>query len=152
MHNQRQAPTQETIMAELKTKPTGQSVAQFIAAQDEQRREDCATLAALMEKATGAPPKMWGAIVGFGDYRYKYASGREGDWFLTGFAPRKGNLTLYVLNGFPGQDELLAKLGKHKTGKGCLYLNRLDDIHLPTLKKLITASVKQAKKTRLSPA
>jgi hypothetical protein len=140
-------------MAELKTKPTGQSVAQFIAAQDEQRQEDCRTVAALMEKATGSKPKLWGSsIVGFGDYHYQYASGREGDWFLTGFAPRKANLTLYVLNGFPGQDELLAKLGKHKLGKGCLYLNRLDDVHLPTLKKLIAASVKQAKQNSLARA
>ncbi len=133
-------------MAELKTKPTGESVSAFIEAVGDKRAEDCSTLVELMEKATGAKPKLWGKIVGFGDVRYKYASGREGDWFVTGFAPRKANLTLYVLNGFPGQDELLEKLGKHTVGKGCLYINKLDDIHLPTLKKLITASVRQAKK------
>src|SRR5687768_10073419 len=132
------ASCQETDMAELKTKQTDQSVKAFIEAQDESRREDCNTLQALMQKATGAAPKMWGSsLVGFGNQRYKYASGREGDWFLTGFSPRKANLTLYVLNGFPGQTELLEKLGKHKVGKGCLYVNKLDDIHLPTLKKLI---------------
>jgi hypothetical protein len=138
-------------MAELKTKKTEASIAQFVDALDEQRREDVQTLLALMQAATGAEPKLWGSsIVGFGDYRYVYASGRQGDWFLTGFAPRKGNLTLYVLNGFPGQDELLEKLGKHKVGKGCLYVNHLDDIHLPTLKKLIAGSVKQAKKLHAS--
>ena len=140
-------------MAEMKTRPTEASVAKFIANVDASRREDCATLLALMQQATGAPPKLWGSsLVGFGDHHYVYESGREGDWFLTGFAPRKANLTLYVLNGFPGQDELLAKLGKHKLGKGCLYLNRLDDVHLPTLKKLIAASVKQAKQNSLARA
>lgn len=135
-------------MAELKTKATDQSVAKFIASAGESRQADCATLLALMQKATGANPKLWGSsLVGFGDYHYVYASGREGDWFLTGFSPRKANLSLYVLNGFPGQAELLEKLGKHKVGKGCLYLNQLADVHLPTLKKLIAGSVKQAKKT-----
>ena len=135
-------------MAEMKTRPTEASVAKFIANEDASRREDCATLLALMQQATGAPPKLWGSsLVGFGDHHYVYESGREGDWFLTGFAPRKANLTLYVLNGFPGQAELLEKLGKHKVGKGCLYINKLGDIHLPTLKKLIAGSVKQAKKT-----
>lgn len=135
-------------MAELKTKATDVSVAQFIASTGDSRAADCSTLLDLMQKATGSAPKLWGSsIVGFGDYRYKYASGREGDWFLTGFSPRKANLTLYVLNGFPGQDELLEKLGKHKVGKGCLYINKLEDVHLPTLKKLIAGSVKQAKKS-----
>ena len=135
-------------MAELKTKATDQSVAKFIASAGESRQADCAMLLALMQKATGAQPKLWGSsLVGFGDYRYVYASGREGDWFLTGFSPRKANLTLYVLNGFPGQAELLERLGKHKVGKGCLYINKLEDVHLPTLKKLIAGSVKQAKKT-----
>ena len=134
-------------MAELKTKPTNESVAKFVSSAGEARQADCSLLLELMEKATGARPKLWGtSIVGFGDSHYTYASGRQGDWFLTGFSPRKANLTLYVLNGFPGQDELLEKLGKHKAGKGCLYINKLEDVHLPTLKKLITASVKQAKK------
>ena len=135
-------------MAELKTKPTDEGVAEFVAGVEEKRQADCATLLALMEQATGAAPKLWGSsIVGFGDHHYVYESGREGDWFLIGFSPRKANLTLYVLNGFPGQEALLEKLGKHKVGKGCLYINKLGDIHLPTLKKLIAGSVKQAKKT-----
>ena len=134
-------------MAELKTKPTDASVAKFVEGVDEKRREDVNTLLTLMRAATGAEPKLWGSnIVGFGDSHYKYASGREGDWFVTAFSPRKANLTLYVLNGFPGQDELLEKLGKHKMGKGCLYINKLEDVHMPTLKKLIAASVKHSKK------
>ena len=134
-------------MAELKTKPTEASVAQFLAGVSEKQRADAQTILGLMQQATGEPPKLWGTIVGFGTHHYVYESGREGDWFLTGFAPRKANLTLYVLNGFPGQDALLEKLGKHKVGKGCLYLNQLDDVHLPTLKKLIAGSVKQARRT-----
>lgn len=135
-------------MAENKTKATHASVAQFLAAVSEKQRADAQTVLELMQTASGEPPKLWGgSIVGFGDHHYVYESGREGDWFLTGFSPRKSSLTLYVLNGFPGQDELLEKLGKHKVGKGCLYINKLEDVHLPTLKKLIAASVKQARKT-----
>jgi uncharacterized protein YdhG (YjbR/CyaY superfamily) len=90
---------------------------------------------------------MWGSsIVGFGDYHYVYKSGREGDWFIIGFSPRKQNLTLYVMGGFPQHAELLTKLGKHKIGKGCLYINHLRDVHLPTLRKLIAESVKHARK------
>ena len=85
---------------------------------------------------------MWGtSIVGFGSYRYKYASGREGEWFLTGFSPRKRNLTLYIMAGFENYDSLLADLGKHKTGKSCLYINKLEDVDIPTLRKLIRQSV-----------
>ena len=135
-------------MAELKTKATDASIAQFLAGVSKKQRADAEAILALMQQATGEPPRLWGSsIVGFGTHHYVYASGREGDWFLTGFAPRKSNLTLYVLNGFPGQDELLEKLGKHKLGKGCLYINKLEDVHLPTLKKLIAGSVKQARKT-----
>ncbi len=134
-------------MAELKTQKTDASVDQFLSSMPENRQADCRTLLELMQKAAGAPPKLWGSsLVGFGDYHYTYASGREGDWFLTGFSPRKANLTLYVLNGFPGQEDLLENLGKHKVGKGCLYINKLEDVHLPTLKKLIAGSVKHAKK------
>ncbi len=134
-------------MAELKTQKTDASVDQFLSSMPENRQGDCRTLLELMQKAAGAPPKLWGSsLVGFGDYHYTYASGREGDWFLTGFSPRKANLTLYVLNGFPGQEDLLENLGKHKVGKGCLYINKLEDVHLPTLKKLIASSVKHAKK------
>ena len=131
-------------MAELKTKPTGASVTNFInALADEQVRQDCRIIVDLMRAATKAEPEMWGsAIVGFGRYHYTYASGREADWMLTGFSPRKQNLTLYIMAGFEHYDELLAKLGKHTCGKACLYIKRLSDIHLPTLKKLVQASVK----------
>jgi hypothetical protein len=135
-------------MAELKTKATGASVTDFLGGiKDEQRRQDCETVLELMRKATKAEPKMWGtAIVGFGDCHYTYASGREGDWFLTGFSPRKQNLTLYVMGGYAKQGELLKQLGKHKLGGGCLYLNKLEDVHMPALKKLITQTVALAKK------
>lgn len=134
-------------MAELKTKPTKQSVADFLKKiPDAQRREDCFTVAKLMEEATGDEPKMWGpSIVGFGTFHYKYDSGREGDWLVIGFSPRKGDLTLYLMMGFEKHGELMKQLGKHRTGKSCLYLKKLSDIHLPTLKKLIKASVKDLK-------
>ena len=100
-----------------------------------------------MTQATGAKPKMWGsAIVGFGSCHLRYASGRELDWFTTGFSPRKQNLTLYIMGGFAQYGLLLEKLGKHSLGKGCLYIKRLDDVHLTTLKKLIQQSVKDAPK------
>ena len=136
-------------MAELKTKVSDASVDDFLnTVQDERVRADCRAIAAMMEKAAGAPPKMWGAnIVGFGSYHYTYASGRTGDWPLIGFAPRKTNITLYIMAGFEQYDALLAKLGKHSTGKSCLYIKRLFDVHLPTLKKLVEASVKHMKKT-----
>ena len=133
-------------MAENKTKPT---VAQFLAAiPDEQRRQDCQTLVDLMSKAAGAEPKLWGGnIIGFGQYHYLYKSGREGDSLLTGFSPRKPDLVLYVSLGASADNAaLLEKLGKHKTGKGCLYIKKLEDVHLPTLKKIIAAGVKAAKK------
>jgi hypothetical protein len=135
-------------MAELKTKPSKVSVQQFLAGiQDKQRRADCRTLVTLMREATGRPPTMWGtSIVGFGNYHYKYASGREGDWFLTGFSPRKQDLTLYIMGGFQSHRELMDRLGKYRTGKGCLYLKALDDVHLPTLKKLIQRSIKEIQK------
>jgi uncharacterized protein YdhG (YjbR/CyaY superfamily) len=100
-----------------------------------------------MRKATGAEPKMWGtSIVGFGKYHYVYESGREGDWFLAGFSPRKQSLTLYLMGGLSRFAELLSKIGKHKTGKGCLYINKLQDVDLPTLRRLVEASVKNARK------
>ena len=135
-------------MPENKTKPTDTSVAQFLAAiPDEQRRQDCQALVELMSKAAGAGPKLWGSnIVGFGQYHYVYDSGREGDMMLVGFSPRKPALTLYVGAGSDEQQALLANLGKFKTGKGCLYIKKLEDVHLPTLKKIIAQSVKQAKK------
>lgn len=135
-------------MADLKTKPTQKSVAKFLASiKDEAMRKDCLTLARLMAQATGAKPRMWGSsIVGFGSYHFRYASGHEGDWFTTGFSPRKWNLTLYVMGGFTSYPSLLSKLGRHSLGKGCLYLRRLDEVHLPTLRKLVQQSVKDAPK------
>jgi uncharacterized protein DUF1801 len=139
-------------MAELKTKPTEASVKEFLnQIPDKQRRDDCFAIAKLMEEATGAKPKMWGpSIIGFGTFRYKYASGREGDWLVTGFSPRKNDLTLYIMMGFEQHRELMEKLGKHKTSKSCLYIKRLDDIHLPTLKKLLKASIKQLREYQKS--
>ncbi len=136
-------------MAELKTKANDASVSKFLGSiKDDQRRKDCETIVDLMREATAAEPKMWGAsIVGFGDFHYVYKSGREGDWFVAGFSPRKQNLTLYVMTGFTQHEALLRKLGKHKTGKGCLYINTLQDVHLPTLRKLIQLAVALAKKS-----
>jgi hypothetical protein len=136
-------------MAELETKLNDASVDDFLnGIKDEQVREDCRTIAEIMRKATNAEPKMWGSsIVGFGSYHYKYASGREGDWMLTAFSPRKQNITLYIYGGFEGYDELMAQLGKYSCGKSCVYIKRLSDVHLPTLKKLIKGSVKHMLKT-----
>jgi hypothetical protein len=137
-------------MAELKTRPTDVSVADFLAAiEDDERRQDCLTVEKLMRKATGAKPRMWGpSIVGFGDFRYRYASGRELDWFYTGFSPRKRELTLYIMPGFARYDALMAKLGKHKTGKSCLYIKRLADVDLTVLATLVEESVKHMKTLR----
>jgi hypothetical protein len=102
-----------------------------------------------MKKITKEEPKMWGpSIIGFGSYHYKYASGREGDFFLTGFSPRKQSLTLYIISGFKRYDELMKKLGKHKTGSSCLYINKLEDVDMKVLKTLITESVKYMKKKK----
>lgn len=130
-------------MAELKTKPNDQSVTAFLdSVADERKRQDCYTLLGLMQEATQAQPQMWGdSIVGFGSYHYKYPTGNEGTWFLTGFAPRKQSLTLYIMSGFDEYDTLMAKLGKHTTGKACLYIKRLSDIDLDTLRQLVKQSV-----------
>ncbi len=135
-------------MSELKTKQTEQSVKSFIGGlSDVQMRDDSMKLVDLMSAITKQPPKMWGnSIVGFGSYTYKYASGRTGEWFLTGFSPRKQNLTLYFMSGFDEMADLLEKLGKHKTGKSCLYIKQLSELHLPTLKKMIRFSAKHAEK------
>jgi uncharacterized protein DUF1801 len=132
-------------MPEAKTKQTKQSVAKFIKdIPDAETRADCQTIAKLMQEATGAEGKMWGSsIVGFGTYHYKYASGREGDWPIIGFSPRKQNLTLYISIGFDKQGDLLKKLGKHSLGKGCLYIKHLSGVDLPTLKKLIKVAAKR---------
>lgn len=134
-------------MAEPKTKATEASVDQFLAAIDEARRAECVTVSKLMQKATGAKPKLWGtAIVGFGSYRYTYESGREGDWPLVAYSPRKAALTLYIMPGFAQYDGLMKKLGKHKTGKSCLYLNKLADVDLKVLGELIRNSVEHMRK------
>ena len=136
-------------MAELKTKPTQHSVEDFIdAIEDEQLRKDCRTVSRIMKRVTKANPKMWGpGIVGFGSYHYKYASGREADWFLAGFAPRKQNLTLYIMSGFQKYNALLKKLGNHKIGKSCLYIKRLDDVDMDVLTQLIEDSVAHVRKS-----
>ncbi len=129
--------------AAAKTQPTAASVDAFLdAIADPQRREDCRRVRTLMEAATGAPAVMWGAaIVGFGRYRYRYASGHEGEWPVTGFSPRKNDLTLYIMPGFEQQPALMAGLGKFKTGKSCLYLKRLDDVDPVALERLVRWSV-----------
>ena len=130
-------------MAELKTKPTKVSVSKFLnAVDDDARRKDAKTIAGIMKKATGAAPKMWGDnIVGYGSYDYERSSGEKHTWFLTGFSPRKRNITLYIMSGFRGQDALMNKLGKHKTGKSCLYINKLADVDLTVLTQLVEKSV-----------
>src|SRR5678815_1158746 len=129
-------------MAEIKTKPTSVNPASFIdAVENEQRRKDGHEVAALMKKITGKPAKMWGpTIVGFDQYHYKYESGHEGDMCLTGFSPRKASLVLY-LGPVLEDKKLMSKLGKCKTGKGCLYINKLDDIDRDVLRELITKAV-----------
>lgn len=129
-------------MSELKTKPTGASVAQFISAiPDPVRRGDCRTLASLMRRATGAKAEMWGeSIVGFGRFHYRYDSGREGDWFLAGFSPRKQDLTVYVMGGLKDNAALLAKLGAHRMSAGCLYLRRLAEVDLAVLEAIVARS------------
>jgi hypothetical protein len=136
-------------MAELKTKPDQTTVAAFLATVDPTRRPDCDTLIEIMRAATGAEPRMWGAsIVGFGTCHYKYASGREGDWFLTGFSPRKANMSVYVTCSFDSFQEfgdLMDRLGKYKTGKGCLYFKRFSDLDRPAFEQLIRSSVEKTR-------
>ena len=136
-------------MAELKTKVNNASVDKFLkSVKDERVREDCYKILDIMQKATKAEPKMWGtSIIGFGSYHYKYASGREGEWMLTGFSPRKQNLTLYIMPGFDEYDSLMKDLGKHTTGKSCLYIKKLEDVDTKVLKKLVTESVKKMKQS-----
>lgn len=130
-----------------KTVPTKESVDDFLGrVADERRRDECRIVRDLMAETTGAEAEMWGAsIVGFGRYRYKYESGREGEWMVAGFSPRKGDLTLYVMPGVEHFPDLLRRLGKHKTGKSCLYVKRLDDIDLGVLRELLAqAAAKMA--------
>lgn len=130
-------------MAELKTQPTEASVREFLdSIDDEQKAADSRSLVEIMQRATGDPPKMWGsAMVGFGEYHYRYESGREGDWFLAGFSPRKRELSLYIMDGFERHQELMSRLGKHRTGKSCLYVKRLSDLNLDVLEQLVSESV-----------
>jgi hypothetical protein len=134
-------------LAELKTKENDGDVEAFLSTiEDTRKQADCRKLVTIMQKATGADARMWGdSIVGFGHYHYKYASGREGDWFLTGFSPRKQNLTLYIMAGFEQYEPLLARLGKHTTGKSCLYVKRLSDLDMDALEALVEASVAHMK-------
>ncbi len=135
-------------MAENKTKPTRLSVTAFInSIEDADKRRDAKKVSAMMRKATGSRAKMWGSnIVGFGQYHYKYESGREGDFMLAGFSPRKQALTLYVIPGFKNFAPLMKKLGKYKTGKSCLYIKRLSDVDETVLEQLIVDSVTTMRK------
>lgn len=136
--------------AELKTKVNTASVDAFIDKQPEPVAADCRTIIKLMKKATGEEPKMWGAaIVGFGRYAYEGASGRSGEWMVTGFSPRKANLSLYIFVGFEKEATLMKKLGKHSTGKGCLYIKQLSDVDLKVLEQLIVKGVKVMEKMRV---
>ncbi len=130
-------------MAELKTRPTEESVDAFLGAiPDASRQHDCRTLLDILKTACGAEPKIWGSnIIGFGDYHYRYASGREGNWFIAGFSPRKNDMVLYLMPDLDGMEDYLNRLGKHRRGKGCLYLKRLSDVNLDVLKELVAASL-----------
>ncbi|NND79850.1 MAG: DUF1801 domain-containing protein [Maribacter sp.] len=128
-------------MTQNKTRPTAVSVTSFLDSVDEIQRQDSVKLVDLMKEITGEDPVMWGpSIIGFGSYHYKYDSGREGDMLLTGFSPRKQNLSLYIMAGFSNYGNLMQKLGKYKTGKSCLYIKRLSEINIDVLKELIKAS------------
>ena len=138
-------------MAELKTKKTGASVAAFLnSVEDEQRRRDCKAIASLMQAATRSKPKMWGpSIVGFGDFEYVNSTKKPQTWFQCGFSPRKAALTLYLMGGYPKDDASLKKIGKVKTGGGCLYIKSLDDIDEAALKRTIATSLKRIKSGRV---
>ena len=131
----------------LKTKVNDSSVNEFLdKVENDQRREDSYCVLDLMREVTSCEPKMWGtAIIGFDEYTYKYASGHTGEWMAVGFSPRKQNLSIYIMSGFKKQDGLMKKLGKFKTGKSCLYVNKLEDIDLNILKELILHSVEYVK-------
>lgn len=135
-------------MAELKTRPNDASVEEFLnKVKDDKKRTDAFEILEIFKRATGEDPKMWGSnIIGFGSFRLKYANGREIDWMLTGFSPRKQNLTIYIMTGFDHYEELLKKLGKYKTGKSCLYIKKLEDIKKEVLTEIIRASVEFLRK------
>ena len=134
-------------MATLKTSVNDASVTAFLdAVAVDEKRNDCYQLLEMMSAVTGKPPKMWGtAIIGFGSYHYVYASGREGDWPVVGFSPRAQNISIYIMPGFSRYKSLLEKLGKHKTGKSCLYIKRLDDEDTGVLRQLVEGSVANMK-------
>ena len=134
-------------MAEPKTRQNSASVAAFLKKSKLSKRQDCETIIGIMVEATGEKPMMWGSsIIGFGSYHYKYASGREGDWLLIGLSPRKQNISIYIMDGFSNYEKLLAKLGNHKTGKSCLYINKLANIDMRVLAELVMRSVKNMRK------
>lgn len=137
-------------MYEAKTRPTESSVASYLdAIEDEGRREDCKLLASLMERITGCPPRMWGtSIVGFDSYHYRYASGHEGDACVVGFSSRKGDISVYLLAGYEDAETKarLAQLGKHRTGKACLYIRRLADVQLSVLEQMVAHSVAETRR------
>ena len=135
-------------MSELKTKPNKKSVKRFLnAIGNEKRKQDAYVLLDLLQELSGKPAVLWGdSIVGFGSYHYKYATGREGDWPVTGFSPRKQNLSIYVMLGFSRYQALMDELGKYKTGKSCLYVNKLEDIDMAILKKLLKRSIADMRK------
>lgn len=135
-------------MSENKTVPTGESVSAFLAAIDDgQRREDCQVLLAMMSRITGQPAAMWGpSIVGFDTYHYRYASGREGNMAVTGFSPRKNDISVYLMAEGPGQTELLARLGRHRMGKACLSIRRLSDVDPDVLEQLLSGSVAELRR------
>jgi hypothetical protein len=137
-------------MSELKTRPTTASVSEFLALQPDQRRADCEAVLAMMEAAAGEQAEMWGAaIVGFGRYAYTNSTKKIFEWPVVGFSPRKTDLTLYLMPGFEGRAELMARLGKHKTGKSCLYLKKLADVDARVLRELIDCSVRGMEPQRI---
>jgi len=138
-------------MAELKTKPTKDSVNAFLGRiTDEKRKKDCKVILNLMADVTETKPQMWGsAIIGFGRYRYKYESGREIEWMLIGFSPRKNDLTLYITGGVEQFPKIMEKLGKYKTGKSCLYIKKLEDVDLKVLRELVAKSVEKIAAKRI---
>ncbi len=135
-------------MAELKTKKNDADVEAFLdGIENEKRRADCRAVVALMANVTGEPPAMWGdSIIGFGSYHYRYSTGREGDWMATGVSPRKQNLTVYIMTGFPRHEELMKKLGRYTTGKSCLYIKKLEDVDSGVLQELVRESFERVSK------
>jgi len=141
----------EVNMTELKTKPTDESVEVYLnSIENNTQREDSFTILKIMKDVTKTKPVMWGSsIIGFGTYKYRYASGHEAEWMKIGFAPRKRNLTLYIMDGFDQYDLLLDKLGKFKTGKACLYINKLEDVDMDVLQEMIERSVDHVTRSSL---